>query len=53
MRIHPQGFSYVCTMQHVHVAVPAIGLAERTTAADQCDQNGIDPPGLVFAYLAS
>lgn len=50
---HLQGFSYKHTTQHAHVAVPPMGLAESTRAAGQCDQNGIDPPGLAFAYLAS
>lgn len=46
---HPRDFSYIRTTQHMRVAVPYIGLAERTTAAGQCDQSGIGPPGLVSA----
>lgn len=44
---------FIHTTQHVHVAVPLLGLSEHTTAADQHHQHGTDPPGLVFAYLDS
>lgn len=44
---------FIRTTQHVDVAVPLLGLSEGTTAAGQRHQHGTDPPGLVFAHLAS